>query len=449
MKLSKNKKFQYIFFFLIIIYSIFNGGNSNLLIQLNFIFSSLFFFVCIKDKNYNQHLNIFIKENKVSIFIYFIFLLYLIFQIFPLPVDLLKFFSNYKFILLKKLNVDNSFNSISLSPTNSYFQFLNFFTLLIIVLIIKMIFYTERHKFRFYLFLSSLGALSSFCAVFLYLNGNPDFLFIKNSLYKDSSTGFFINRTVFSAFLLFCLIGSLQYLKMNNFVNKKNNNEIFFRKIYIRIFIIFICIGIITSFSRISNFLLIITLFYFLIENHYSTKAKNKSFRNIILLVICFDILIVGYYFGTEKIIERFLFINEQLVYDTENPHNLTRIMIINFGLENIKNFFLFGYGLGGFETLFQVNFNITDDKYANHVHSDLIQIFGELGLFGFTLLILSISKFFLYKIFYDKLNILLLFYLLIFLFFDFSLHIPLIQILFIIFFIFNKKSRTSFYGSS
>jgi O-antigen ligase len=159
--------------------------------------------------------------------------------------------------------------------------------------------------------------------------------------------------------------------------------------------------------------------------------------------------LIVGYYFGTEKIIERFLFINEQLVYDVEDSHNLTRIMIINFGLENIKNFFLFGYGLGGFETLFQVNFDITDDKYANHVHSDLIQIFGELGLFGFTLLILSISKFFLYKIFYDKLNILLLFYLLIFLSFDFSLQIPLIQILFIIFFIFNKKSRTSSYDGS
>ena len=136
MQLSKNKKYQYIFFFIIIIYSLFNGGNSNLLIQLNFILFSLFFFICTKDKNYNQHLNIFFKENKVSIFIYFLFLIYLIFQIFPLPLDLLKFFSNYKFILIKKLNVDNSFSSISLSPANSFFQFLNFFTLLIIILII-------------------------------------------------------------------------------------------------------------------------------------------------------------------------------------------------------------------------------------------------------------------------------------------------------------------------
>ena len=39
MQLSKNKKYQYIFFLLILIYSVFNGGNSNLLIQINFLLS--------------------------------------------------------------------------------------------------------------------------------------------------------------------------------------------------------------------------------------------------------------------------------------------------------------------------------------------------------------------------------------------------------------------------
>jgi len=34
--ISKNKKYQYFFFFIITFYSIFNGGNSNLLIQINF-----------------------------------------------------------------------------------------------------------------------------------------------------------------------------------------------------------------------------------------------------------------------------------------------------------------------------------------------------------------------------------------------------------------------------
>jgi len=90
MNLTKNKKYQYLFFFIIFIYSIFNGGNSNIVIQVNFIFVSLLFFLCIKDKNYYQHLNKFFKENKLSIFFYFLFLIYLLFQIIPIPIENLK-----------------------------------------------------------------------------------------------------------------------------------------------------------------------------------------------------------------------------------------------------------------------------------------------------------------------------------------------------------------------
>ena len=66
MQISKNKKYQYFFFLIITFYSIFNGGNSNVLIQINFLLISLFFIFCLKDKNYNLHLKYFIKENKRS-----------------------------------------------------------------------------------------------------------------------------------------------------------------------------------------------------------------------------------------------------------------------------------------------------------------------------------------------------------------------------------------------
>ena len=76
-----------------------------------------------------------------------------------------------------------------------------------------MVFYTNRHKNRFYLFLSLLGFVASLFAVIVYLNGNPDFFIFKNSYYKSSATGFFINRTVFAVFLLFSLIASLELIK--------------------------------------------------------------------------------------------------------------------------------------------------------------------------------------------------------------------------------------------
>jgi len=96
MNLSKNKKYQYSFFFIILINAIFNGGNSNLLIQINFLLISCLYFFCLSDKNYNLHFRYFFKENKKSVYFYIIFLFYLSLQILPLPIYLLKFFSPEK-----------------------------------------------------------------------------------------------------------------------------------------------------------------------------------------------------------------------------------------------------------------------------------------------------------------------------------------------------------------
>ena len=213
MQLSKNKKHQYLFFFIFTVCLIFNGGNSNILIQTNFILMSGLFFFCLKDKNYNLHFKNFYNRNKTSISFYSLFLTFLFFQILPLPIEFLKFFSPEKYKYIIDLKTDSSYSTITLSLSNSYFQILNFISLIILVFILKMIFYTKRHKNRFYLFLSLIGFVTSLFAVIVYLNGNPDFFIFKNSYYKTAATGFFINRTAFAVFLLFSLIASLELLK--------------------------------------------------------------------------------------------------------------------------------------------------------------------------------------------------------------------------------------------
>ena len=436
MQVSKNKKYQYIFFTILSVYIIFNGGNSNLFIQFNFILISLFFLFCLKDKNYNLHLKNFHINNKKSILLYVIFLVYLILQILPLPVNFLKFFSPEKYILLKSMN-EISYSSISFSPTSSFFQILNFTTLLLTVFICKMIFYTERHKFRLYFFLSLFGFVVSVTAVLFYLYGNPDFSILKNSYYKDASSGFFINRTVLAVFLLFCLISSLELLRNNQI----NSEEKFLFKIYIRLFLIFITIGIITSFSRIGNFLLLSTILFYLLNEFFLSKNKNKSFKIIVFFIIFFDLLFVGIYFGASEIIDRFYFLNEEFSSTSTNITNISRFDIIKFGYKEIKNFVFFGYGSGAFETLFQLKFLNFSNQFANHAHSDLVEFFGEFGLIGILLISLSLIKFFLNKKNYNLINIIIFSYLFIILLFDFSLHIPIIQILFIIFLLINKKS--------
>ena len=440
MQHSKNKKYQYIFFSILSIYIIFNGGNSNLFIQLNFILISLFFFYCLKDKNYNLHLKNFYINNKKSIFLYILFLSYLIFQILPLPINSLKFFSPEKYVLLSNLN-EISYSSISFSPSNSFFQILNFFTLLLILFILKMIFYTERHKYRLYFFLSIFGFFTSIIAVLFYLNGNPDIFIFKNSYYKNASSGFFVNRTVLAVFLLFSLISSLELLKN---IELTRNQDKFFSKIYIRLFIIFLTIGIITTFSRIGNFLLLITILIYFLNELFFSNNKNQSFKIIILFIILFDLIFVGIYFGTYEIIDRFYFLKEEFSTIPGEINNISRFDIIKFGLSEFKNFIFFGYGAGSFENLFQLKFVNLSNKFANHAHSDLVEFLGEFGLIGMLFFLFSIIKFILNKKNYNLVGYIVLSYLVIIILFDFSLHIPLIQILFLIFFILNKKLVSS-----
>ena len=435
MHLSKNKKYQYSFFILILIYSVFNGGNSNLLIQVNFLLISFFYILCLRDKNYNLHFKYFVKENKKSIFFYILFLFYLLFQILPLPIDSLKFFSPEKYKYLISLNSDFKFSSISLAPSNSFFQLLNFCSLLILVFILKMIFYQERHKNRLYLFLSFIGFLSALIATFLYLSGNVDILSFKNYNNTSASTGFFVNRGVFSIFLLFCLISSLEYLG-----NSKNIKDNFITNIYVRLFVVFIAIGLVTTFSRIGNFLLLNTMLFYMVNEIFFKKEKNNTFRNILLIIILVDICILGIYFGSSRIIDRFILLENEFAEIASTEVNFSRFQIIKFAFYQIYDYLFFGYGPGSFELLFQINFPDLTNIYANHAHSDLFQFIGEFGLFGFALFFLSIFSFFI-KTSYNLKNNLLLFYLIIILFFDFSLHIPFIQFLFVIFVIFNQKS--------
>ena len=360
-----------------------------------------------------------------------------------MPEYLLKFFSPEKHKLINLIGNIN-YSSISLSTSNSFFQILNFISLLLIVLICKMVLYNERHKYRFYIFLSFVGFISSILAVILYLYGNPDLFFYKNSYYKNASTGFFINRTVFSVFLLFCLISCLELLKYYEIYPKSKKKDFFFLKIYIRLFIIFITIGIITSFSRIGNFLLLITILFYFFNEVFFSKVRNNSFIIIIILIVFFDLLILGLYFGSFQIIDRFYFLKEEISVISDGIDSMSRFDIAKFAFKEFKNFIFFGYGIGSFEYIFQLKFINPSNLFANHAHSDIIELFGEVGLIGFFLLLLSVVKFFLSIKNYNFISCLILIYLITILLFDFSLHIPIIQTLFIIFFIINKKS----YGS-
>ena len=436
MHLTKNRFYQSIFYILISFLIIFNGGNYDMYPQLNFVLVGSFFLYCFTDLNYKAHIKKFLFENKKIVLIYIVFLSYLIFQIIPFQQELIKFLSPSKYKILLDLDYNN-FSSISLDPSKTYLNFLNYISLILFLIIFKTIFFKERHILNFYYFLVISGFFTSIVAVYFYLIGNPDFLFISNDSYKNSATGFFINRTVFSCFLNLCFLAGLEYLSLIDIIKYKKKDN-YFTKIYLRIFLLFITIGIITSFSRIGNFLFLTVIILYLINQFFLKDKKNIFMFYSLILIIFFDILLFGIYFGGLEIINRFAFLKNELIsYSNNNSLILTtnRGDLALFGLHQLKNFLFFGYGSGSFEILFKIFYPNTDIKYANHAHFDFIEFAGELGIIGVAILFFVVFNCCKKINFKNLKNFYLSIFLITILSFDFSFHIYLIQLIFLILF--------------
>jgi len=428
--IKKSKLYQYIFLLIITLMVIFNGGNNNLYIQFNFIIISIFFLLFIREKNYSAHVREIFSKNKIAILLYSLFISFLIFQTIPLPIEWLNFLSPEKYNILNELEFKENFSSISLSPTNSYFSLLNYLSIFLYLIIFKSLFYRNKDIFKFYYFLVCLGAFAASVAIYFYLIGNPDFWILKNN--RSSATGFFINRTVFSCFLTLCFFSGIEYLKIIDHYQKNNTNN-FFNKIYVRLFLLLITIAIITSFSRLGNFLFISLIIIYISQALYKNDKKNRFFLITLIVIVLFDVLVLGFYFGSEKLLQRYSFLQNEI--NEYSPSlgevSLSRGELAKFAFIEFKKFMFFGYGGGGFENLLKINFQNLSTLFATHAHSDIMEFLGEFGLVGFTSITLSFlfscanKNFFLFK------NFLLCYLLIFILIFDFSFHIPIIQLLF------------------
>jgi putative inorganic carbon (HCO3(-)) transporter len=446
MLINKTKLYQYIFLLIITIMVIFNGGNNNFYIQFNFIIISIFFLLFIREKKHLAHTKEIFKKNKLAIKLFFLFLSFMILQTIPLPIEWINILSPEKYNILKKLDFNDSYTSISLNPSNSFFSLLNYLSIFLFVIIFKSLFYRSKDIFKFYYFLVFLGAFAASVAIYFYLIGNPNFLILKNSISPSSATGFFINRTVFSCFLTLCFFSGVEYLKIIDHYQKDSTNN-FFDKIYVRIFILLITIGIITTFSRLGNFLFISSILIYISQALYLNDKKNRFFLISLILIVLFDVLILGFYFGSEKLLQRYSFLHNEITKYSPSlgVGNLSRGDIAKFAFIEFKKFIFFGYGGGGFESLLKINYENLSTSYASHAHFDFMEFLGEFGLVGFILISLSLLIFCAKKEFFLFKNFLLCYLLIIILIFDFAFHIPIIQLLFILLLSVSYKQSNNF----
>ena len=239
---------------------------------------------------------------------------------------------------------------------------------------------------------------------------------------------------MFSCFLTLCFFSGIEYLKIIDHYQKNNTNN-FFNKIYVRLFLLLITIAIITSFSRLGNFLFISLIIIYISQALYKNDKKNRFFLITLILIVLFDVLVLGFYFGSEKLLQRYSFLqNEINEYSPSSGEvSLSRGEMAKFAFIEFKKFMFFGYGGGGFENLLKINFPNLSTLYATHAHADFIEFMGEFGIIGSILISLSLLVACASKSFFSFKNSLLCYLLIFILIFDFSFHIPIIQLLFVL----------------
>jgi len=377
-----------------------------------------------------------IKKNILifrNLKLFFIFIAYICLQNLYLPEWLIKFLSSSSHQIYKGL-LDSNFFSIALNPLQGFKYFIVILTCLSIIVITPKLIDQKRKLKKTLEIILWVGALHSIIALGLYFLDNNFFKGLI-SLVRETNysfSGLFINRNNFSLYMvLFFIIAvnyySFYYKYFSKIKKDKLFNFILSDLFIIRAIIILFAITIVLTKSRAGNFSFLMVLgFLFVLD---FIKHKKLSFISLtVLSIFIIDILLVGFFVGFEKVIERYA-VTTVLTEES-------RLSFFDFGLIQFFKFWLTGYGLGSFETIFRIEYN-NFIKVADHVHNDFIEYAGELGLIGLILLFLIFLKYLSYlkknylndKLLSDIINIILLTLVAVVLHgnLDFALHKPAI----------------------
>ena len=387
MLLSKNA-LQNLFLIILTITVSLNASINPLLIQLSSINFIIFFLFCLKNKKILETIKNNYINNKSFFLIFIIYLSYLIFKIIPLPINWIEIIAPNNYDLYSSVKTDKEFWSLSIDPSNSYFSILNLINYLIIFLTFPSLFNRGKYLMKFLFFICVLGFFHAIFATYWMLMGNPSSFLIEKIHYMNASTGLFVNRSVFGTFLFLCAFSGLYYIviffQKNKTVTFSFIEQINSKIIFIRIFIIFLSIGILTTWSRAANFSYILILFSFLFYSKIDFKKYINPLSTVVIFILIFDVLILGVFFGNAKLIERYA--------ETSIINEAIRLDIHAFAFDQFKRFWLFGYGSGAFEQLFKIFYILpvsNINSLVQDAHSDGLELVGEIGISGFTILML------------------------------------------------------------
>jgi len=279
-----------------------------------------------------------------------------------------------------KISVDPKITQVSLLLGISYF--LVFFLTLVLI--------TNRRRLKTLAYcLVCSGLFQAVYGAVMTLSSWEYGFFIKKYDYIGVATGTFVNRNHLAGYLemilaigIGLLIASLGTESGATFKKKALN---FFRlllsaKARIRLSLVMMVIALVLTHSRMGNTAFFASLFITGVIGLVFSRHATRSMVILLVSLVIIDMLIVGQWFGFEKVKQRL----EQTSVISEN-----RDEVYDYALDQWQDYRLTGSGLGSFYAVFPQYRGVDVHGFNREAHNDYLQFATETGVVGLILLAL------------------------------------------------------------
>jgi len=327
---------------------------------------------------------------RYVLFFFSLWLVYIALQLKPLSVQVLTQLSPLSLAHWTALESNSVATSISVDPKITQLSlllgisyFLVFFLTLVLV--------TNRRRLKtLALTLVCSGLFQAVYGAVMTMSGWEYGFFIKKTLYLGVATGTFVNRNHLAGYLemtmaigIGLLIASLATESTTTTMKRKLLN--LFRlllsaKARLRLSLVMMVIALVLTHSRMGNTAFFLSLFITGVIGLVFSKHATRSMIVLLVSLVIIDILIVGQWFGFEKVQQRL----EQTSEMSENRDEVYR-----YGFAQWQDYRLTGSGLGSFYAVFPQYRGVDVHGYNREAHNDYLQFATETGVIGLILLAL------------------------------------------------------------
>ena len=203
----------------------------------------------------------------------------------------------------------------------------------------------------------------------------------------EFASGTFVNRNHYAAYLVMCLsigigllIGTLSGVRHASWREFFRNLLLWIvaPKMGLRLGLMAMVIALVLTHSRMGNSSFFISL---LVAGVIGLALSRRATRSMVLLIvslIAVDLLVVGTYFGAERVVQR---------VTASSAATEDRDEVSGYAYEMWRDYPLFGSGLGTFHAVFPRYSGPATAGTYTHAHNDYLEFAAETGVVGFALL--------------------------------------------------------------